>query len=213
MFHWTGGGTPSSSDLDTLCQNVRDFYTTTGSTPATAAIESFMGLQVSGATNVHEVAAYNIDVTDPHHYFGSPVHVLPFSFGILGTGGPFPQETALVLSFRAAYGTDPEHAGTTRPRASDRGRVYIGPLAANAATAVTTPAGTQMTVATPNVMNALIGSAKKLKTDVQVGSFTWSVWSRKEQLFKDVVDYAVNNDFDTQRRRSSGQSLQMWQPL
>jgi hypothetical protein len=70
-----------------------------------------------------------------------------------------------------------------------------------------------MTVATPNVMNALIGSAKKLKTDVQVGSFTWSVWSRKEQLFKDVVDYAVNNDFDTQRRRSSGQSLQMWQPL
>jgi hypothetical protein len=213
LFRWISTGNPTGVDWDALCQAVRDFYITTGSTPATSAIESHLGSQISLATNVHDVSIYQIDPTDPHHYFGSPVHTLPFSLTAAGTGGPFPQESCLALSFRAAYNTDPEHSGSTRPRASDRGRIYIGPLDAGAAMSVTTPAGTQLTVATPNTMNAWIGAAKKLWAAVQTLGFFWSVWSRKEQLFKNIVDWAVNNDLDSQRRRSSGQALQTWTPF
>jgi hypothetical protein len=212
FFKWETTGVPSSSDWTALAGIVRDFFITVP-TGASNKISAYLGQQVSTVANAHEVAIYQIDTSDPHHYFGSPVSVLPFTTTTVDSAGHLPQESACCLSFRAAYGTDPEHSGTTRPRASDRGRVYIGPLGQSTISSVTVPGGMNMTVVAPTFVTLLGQAAKWLFATANVANFIWSVWSRKEAVFKNIFDFAVNNDFDTQRRRSSGQALQVWNPI
>jgi hypothetical protein len=207
-FRWSATGTPVATDWAAAMTAVQHFYTASP-TGTSLKVQQFLGRQISGATNASELATYEIDTTDIHHAFGSPVSVQPFTVAV-GAAGPWPQESAIALSFRAAYGTDPEHDGTTRPRASDRGRVYIGPLDRSAGVAVLTPIGTYMTVADPGVTDLLAKAAKALFAAAQTAGWIWSIWSRKQGVFKDVADYAVNDDFDSQRRRSSGQALQNW---
>jgi hypothetical protein len=209
---WMGGGAPVIGDWTGAANAVKGFYNTTPSgSPQPVAF--YLGMQCSSSTNAAAVDVYQIDPHTPAHYFGSPVFTLPFTLHASGNGGPYPQESAVCLSFRSAYVGDPEHEGATRPRASDRGRVYLGPLDAGAATSIVSPIGTQTTQLSSTFKNVLIGAAKALYAAFQAIGFAWTVWSRKEQIFKNVTSYAVNDDLDTQRRRSSGQPLQIWTPF
>lgn len=210
-FLWNAAGTPSLSDIHTLTDDVIGFWNTVPTGGSSYAPGHWYGPQVSRTPNASELAIYSLDPADPHHYYGSPVNVKTWNLTTgVGTGPPLPNECCAVLSYRADYGTDPEHGGTTRPRADDRGRIYFGPLDVNAINDVVIVSGLHQAQIHPNVSDSLLGGISTLKTATQGHSFTLSVWSRKLQTFKPVLDKAMNVDFDTQRKRGLATSLLTW---
>src|SRR5262249_44391393 len=158
-----GTGNPTSTDWGALCADVKKFYT--GTFGAGDHTYAYLGKQVFTAGNVHEVALYELDVSDPAHYFGSPVNVLPFNIATTGATNPLPNEVAAVVSLRAAYGTDPEHNGTLRPRADDRGRFYFGPLDGTALDSVAQANGTHVAYLGFACITTLKEAIQQLKTD------------------------------------------------
>jgi hypothetical protein len=211
MFRFTGAGVPSSTNLDDLATQAIAMYNTgPGTNPALGAL---LGPQFPRVANTSEVAIYDLDLADPAHAYGSPVNVRFFTLAGAAGGTPLPNECAVVLSFRAAYGTDPEHAGTTRPRASDRGRVYLGPWGTSQILAVTPPTGGSVATVAVAAKNTIIGAYRAMVAASLTTLWEASVWSRKEQLFKPVAQYAYDDLWDTQRRRSSADPLHTWLPV
>jgi hypothetical protein len=210
-FLFGGGPDPTLADWNNVADMVQAFFNSVGSSGH--SIGQYLSTAVNRGANLTETALYEVDVADPHHYLSSPVHVRPWSLGPVALGNGLPNECCGVLSYRTAYGTDPEHSGTTRPRASDRGRLYIGPITDAATALVTAPDGTRFPQLSTGFMTAMSEQAELLFTTGGTDTWIWSVWSRKEQLFKSVVDYANDQYIDTQRRRSIADPLQSWKPL
>jgi hypothetical protein len=207
-FKYTGSGTPTFlNDIDVMDQ-VKNFYNTGYS--ANPALATQFGPQFPRGANDSEVAVYAIDVADPHHYFGSPVATSFFTLGGAAGGTPLPNECAVVMSFRANYGSDPEHSGSMRPRASDRGRVYLGPFGTSQILTVSPPTGGTIATITAALHGAITRALQHLHDDAASVNWQWSVWSRREQLFKPVADYALDDLWDTQRRRSAQTAIQTW---
>ena len=207
-FRFNGSLDPTPTDWTNLTNALIAFYTSPGT--GSHGLMYYMGPALIGGAGLGEVALYQIDPADPHHYFGSPVNAVPFDqFNNTGTAA-MPNEVAAAVSIRAGYGTDPEHSGSTRPRSSDRGRVYIGPLGQVAIGQVTLPDG-------GIYANLASVFTTQLKTSLlalfdTAGSHQWvmSVFSRKEGLLKDVQYYAIDQYVDSQRKRGVRDPLQTW---
>jgi hypothetical protein len=105
-----------------------------------------------------------------------------------------------VLCYHADFGTDAEFGpgGATRPRARDRGRVYIGPLSASGC--ISQEATTLRPFVSDNLRNTLIDAGRRLANFAGLPA-TWVVWSRKAAAVHNVVALSVDDAFDTQRRR------------
>jgi hypothetical protein len=154
---------------------------------------------------------YNLDLLDDKHHFGSPVQTYLKTPGTPGTSNPLPNEVAVSLSYRAAYGTDPEHDGVQRPRAQDRGRTYIGPLQTGAIATATAPNGTVVAVVDPTFITRILTSFTTLRVNAFGHQFDLSVWSRHDHQLKEAFYKAVDNSFDTQRKREvEPPGLQNW---
>lgn len=127
---------------------------------------------------------------------GSPVAEYDFSANLdVNSGGqPLPSEVALCLTAAADFGSDVEFAPGSRPRARDRGRLYLGPLHAG----VLDVGAVNEPVPSPSAINILAGAGAALRDNANT---TWCVWSRAGAIVKPVVDVWVDNAFDTQRRR------------
>lgn len=204
-FLWLADLLPVTTDYNALATAVKGFYTT-----GSPLIKTYLGSQINRGTNQVETAIYDLDLADAHHYLGSPVFIQTWTLSGASGSQPLPNECAAVFSYRAGYGTDPEHSGTNRPRASDRGRIYVGPLDASAVEGAVAPDGTIFAVLSAAFVNAMKAAGQNLGPAAFAAGWQWSVWSRKEQLFKKVLDYAVDNTTDTQRRRGADDPLQNW---
>jgi len=188
----TTTGPASIPTVNNLLNDVKTFYN---------AIAGRVGEQVSRTANAIESAAYDLDMADIHHAFGSPVTLLMWTLGASTATGPLPNEMAAVISFRADYGTDPEHGGTTRPRADDRGRIYIGPLDRSASQVVTLPSGQKYAVLEATFVSDMSTAISALKSAASGHGFDLGVWSRKNAVMKDAIFKSVDQSFDVQRRR------------
>jgi hypothetical protein len=207
-FLFIPGSGPADSDFVALNTVLTHFYNS--ATGPANPVKLYFGPQYLASANSNETAFYAIDVADPHHYYGSPVSTKLWSFGSVGGGVCLPNECAAVLSYRTNYGTDPEHAGSSRPRASDRGRVYIGPLNEAGIVDVSLPSGQKFAELDPGLVTAISNSASRLFTESAAANWQWSVWSRKEQAFKAVLDKAVDAYIDSRRNRSVRNPIQTW---
>lgn len=189
--------TPSVGIVDTEVDAVTDSLVTFYSTaPAGGdSIASMIGNQIS------RTALVNINVYDltghldgsPH---GSPILIQSFALPAhVGAGPDLPAEIAVCLSFRAEYATDVEFAPGARPRARDRGRIYLGPLG----TGMLTQDGTTGRV----FVNATqrISMRDKMRELRDAAGHAWSVWSRKNAILEPVSAVWVDDAFDIQRRR------------
>lgn len=206
---WIGVGTPSTTDYDTAMADIWKFFN--GASGGTGTITYYLGPQIYRATNSVLMDAYSMDLASTNNVFGSPVRTAQKTPGAPAATSPLPNEVAMTLSYRAGYGSDPEHVGTTRPRASDRGRLYLGPLHTGVMGSVTAPNGTITVNIQAAIIIAVLSAYSTLKTDLAGHSWTLSVWSRKERLLKDVAYKAMDNSLDTQRRREvEPPSLQAW---
>jgi hypothetical protein len=120
------------------------------------------------------VKAYDFDGVTPT---GPPVAEATAQQSIGGSAGP--REVACALSYRAGPG----------PRG--RGRIFCGPIAANA---MTEP------YVTNTVGNAVNGLGLALSTIVTLGA-EWSLYSSRAMGFASILSWSVDNAWDTQRSR------------
>ncbi len=154
---------------------------------------------------------YGVDLQSGH--LGVPLGTFAASFGA-PAGTPLPSELAIVASFTGFTGlaeVDPtltahptteeaqdEGAPATyltfsRPESSQRGRIYVGALSANAL--LQDPNG--QCIVDPTTTAAI---ASRM-TDLLVAPASLAIWSRKNKNMNRATVGFVDNAFDVQRRR------------
>lgn len=212
-FGFAGVSSPLVADFATLCSQVEDFYNTLA-VSQNQVIGYYMAGACSRVVNAcsTDVFVVNPTATDPGK-LGPPVHTHPWTLATEGTGAAIvqmPNQIAGCVSFRADYGTDEEFGTHLRPRADDRGRVYIGPL--NSFAIGTTGIGLLYANLKLQFTEDLLASYNGMVNTLTTHNWIACVWSRKEQLFKVVIESAVNDHCDTQRKRDSLVSSLVWTP-
>jgi hypothetical protein len=182
------------ADLDAITAALFDFYRLTAA-PQVSAVSTYLGPALSRSTTV-ALRFYDIDGHLDGSPVGSPERTDMAAFDLLGSASAtgLPSEVAVCLTLYAAFGSDVEFGPGTRPRARDRGRVYIGPLNQNA---MTTALG--RTRPEPGFVQDLAEAGARLARAPMGPKL--SVWSRRAGLVRPVERVSVDDAFDTQRRR------------
>ena len=189
-------------------QVVNNWYTDTvmaGSAVA-SALETFyqaLGSQMAPCMKVLAgsifIDQYAIPDTRPPPGVGLGPPVASFSKALTGVSATtgLPSEVAIALSFHADYSTIPEHGpGHTRPRASYRGRVYLGEWSQ---LVIKCDASTNYdSILNPSSITPIASAASALMHTSGLG---WSVFSKKNWVLHEVVGGWVDNSFDSARRR------------
>lgn len=188
-FHCSAG-VPDGADLESLMGIVGDFFR-----KGTLAVDK-VGDGISPVINraaTHKIQAYKITAAG----LGSPLLEIDWlGPATSGATRALPNEVAAVLSFHADLTGIQEEAGATHPKARRRGRVFIGPLNENAVNLTAYPVRVYPTFAT-----ALRANANVMADDASALGAVWSVWSRKDQVLREVVAGWTDNAVDIQRRR------------
>jgi hypothetical protein len=134
--------------------------------------------------NGHEIKMYRISDPEPR----APIYTTSFNLTVAPAGTMLPPEVAAVLSFQAAQVSG-------QPQARRRGRIYFGPLA-------TTTVGSDG-LFTSTFYLALANAAKVILDASQLSTtWKWATYSTVDQAGYNVDNGWVNNECDTQRRRS-----------
>lgn len=177
--------------------------------PIFASLVAFYNVAPAGGNTIASRISAAISRTVSHHIkmydltghldgtaHGSPVFDDVFLLGAhAGAAADLPEEMAICASFRANYGTDVEFAPGARPRSSDRGRIFLGPLSSD----VVTQDGATMRVRVKDLVRSDIRT--NMQTLRDAAGHAWSVWSRKHAVTAPVTDVWVDDAFDVQRRR------------
>ena len=211
MVYQAGAFTPAFADVPALLTSWVTKFTTT-QTGQTINAAGYIGVGMSRNTNSSLIRAYDIsnhlDGT-PH---GAPVATQSFTLTSAGAVQPLAEGVCLVITLQAAYGSDVEFAPGARPRARDRGRIYFGPLNANAQTEEGT---TNRCIPTSAIKTDLTKWIQACNTLTAAGADTYSlgVWSRKNAGVKTLVECSVDDRFDYQRRRADQGATKLIQTL
>lgn len=159
------------------------------------AIAGTIGSQISRTIPV-DVKLYDLTGHLDGTAHGSPRFVKTFTLGPRLAGATdLPSELCAALSFRADYATDAEFAAGARPRARDRGRIYIGPLTQTTLTQDSTT-GRVNFVSVFRETLATQGAALR-----DAPGRAWSVWSRRNAVLEPVTVVWADDAVDIQRRR------------
>lgn len=180
-----------------LGDDIVAFYNTPNTTQKVAW---YMNYCIDRGTNLSKIKWYNLDGHLDGTPHGSPAHIRLWTLDNAGGAlGHMPAEVAACLSFNSDYGTDPEESGGTRPRARDRGRVYI-PVNAGALGEITGFGNLEFL---PAFRVDLTVAAKRLhdQANAEAPAASWCVWSRKNAQIHEAVQAWVDNAPDIQRRR------------
>mgnify|MGYP000935256778 CR=1 FL=1 len=188
-FTWVPSGTPANSDFLALAGYLSGFY---------QAWTTYRSRTVPSAGN-HQVKFYRL--TDPSPRV--PVATHPISPGAGSSSADrLPVEVSCCLSIRANYesGSHP---------ARRRGRVFLGPLTQNAST----HGADGYPRPSPTFREVLADAADGLLTATLAGDWSWSVWSRADDELFSVVGGWIEDEWDTQRRRSPSPSTRTIWPI
>lgn len=177
----------------------------------THPVAYYMSNQYSGATTLEWY-----DITD--HLDGSAAGA-PFridvgtAWGTRGSTTDLHPALAGVLAYRRDYGTDQEHGPGSRPRARDRGRLYLGPC--NQSAMQTGTGDGQISDAFREDIVASAAALAATKNALSANQFNWVQWSRKNASVAPIADVATQFGFGIQRRRTDEQSTRVlpWQAI
>ena len=169
-----------------------------------AAVVDFMHTK-SFAELAHTVKIYNMADPTPRapittETFGGPV-------GSVNTADGLPHEVAICLSYNAL-----PISGTSQKRR--RGRIYIGPLASNAATDILP---TNVVRPEEALRQVLLDSGERLSQEFDAVGYDWVIFSPTthgsdapvltDAAISQVQQLSVDDAFDTQRRRGEARTL------
>lgn len=181
VFAWFNDGVDLDVVGDAFCLQLESLY---------QSIKNYLSNAVKHTTgSPHTVKLYSAEGLPPH----PPLHTHNFNLGAPNDAQDLPNEVALCLSYRA------ELAPGIKP-ASNRGRIYLGPFNTLALSA----AGVGYEARPePNLITATLNAAEGAMTGMRgVGvSGLWVVRSPKLKRWSRVVQFRVDNSWDTQRSR------------
>jgi hypothetical protein len=184
----------ATADLDLIRTALTEFYNTAagGNVPS-----AFLASRVDRGANKASIKYYDISAHLDGTAHGSPLRIDQWTIAGANPVSDLPAELAIAVSYHSAYGSDPEFAAGSRPRARDRGRIYFGPLGGST---MTIDASTNETRVNAAVRTTLSAAAARLMAHTDV---TWQLWSRKKATIFPVVGGWVDDAFDVQRRRGN----------
>lgn len=185
---------PVDAEMTTVMDAVHGFYTDTQAI-TNVSVSTWMGSQMEKTGTPLLIEMYNLAGHLDGTAHGSPIKTGLYSVPAAAFTNPgLPSEMAVCCSFHTAYATDPEFAGNTRPRARDRGRIYIGPMA--------TTAVDYDTAARPNVKETVRSTIASAAINLRdAAGHAWCVWSRSKSTLEPIVAGWVDDAWDVQRRR------------
>jgi hypothetical protein len=198
VFGENTGGHFDATKYTAIEDALSGFYNFNGTyTRLSADLSSVLSRSAAPTVRHYDVTTH-LDGSDA----GSPLRIGFLDLlGAPGTGTysglNLPAEVATCLSFHSAYGSDVEFGVGSRPRARDRGRVYIGPL--NGAS-INIEGTTHRAIVGTEIRDALIHAAQAMRAAL-APDILWCTWSRKAARVGPVTHCSVDDAFDTQRRR------------
>lgn len=199
-FAFTTGTVPASvAELAEISSLIDNFYNAAQSTGV--GVTHWMASSLNPANNSHSIDFYDLTGHLNGTSHGSPFRTEPFTLAGLPANEGLPDECAICISYHSDFGVDRESVGNTRPKARDRGRMYIGPLATGC---VSIPDPNKEAVVTPNCLSTMRDAMSTLVVNPNL--VTWCLWSRADAALKPVVGGFVDNAFDVQRRRGNAAS-------
>jgi hypothetical protein len=160
----------------------------TGWTAVDTAIKTFYNFMLAYTSvdyNAHRgIKWYNLADPQPR----VPIHVIDYTYtGTIGTTSA-PHEVSLAVSFHAQI-----FSGDVGRR--HRGRVYLGPFTALTAS-VARPGSSSVT--------AIAGAFDTMRLAIPSGTSSnvhLAVYSRKDNVAREVIGGYIDDEWDTQRRR------------
>lgn len=169
------------------------------------SVARFLGTGLSRAALACRIKYYDIAAYLDGSPHGSPVAEDGFTLANGLAASTLPEEVAVALTLRAdtwqsqlvetADGSD-EGIARDRPRQRHTGKVYVGPLVAEA---------NQLTNNKSRVDSAfrtcLLDSIERVQDQLRVNGHNLCVWSRADEDLTTVTHAQVDDAFDTQRRR------------
>jgi hypothetical protein len=181
-------------DLLGLTGAIELFYNTAPS--GHNSIAGFINDSIARTTDGVVVKYYNLAGHLDGSPHGSPVSIQTFTLGNMVPGSEaLPREIAACLTFQCAYGSDAEFAGHTRPRARDRGRIYLGPLTNGTGQTDATTGRRRLTTSFQETVTIAAAAL------IAFPATAWAVWSRKAGLLNPVTGGWCDDAYDVQRRR------------
>jgi hypothetical protein len=196
----TTTGPMTTTDAGELLTVVKNSMTAipTGGTHSPSAWYSGVISRVanSGTIKVYDVSAH-LDGSPA----GSPVATGVFTPSAKLSVNSLPEGLAIAITEQAPYGTDVEFAPGSRPRARDRGRIYMGPLDATATTTDANGAGVVASSPTTDFLQWIKSIALKTLT-TSANAFWLGVWSRVGGWVKQLAQAYIDNRPDYIRLRA-----------
>lgn len=197
-FLWNTAGSPILSDLVPVVDALTAFYNT-ASSDSGFSVGHYMSEELE-RSNDADVALYRVPaVAGP---LGAPTTMGTVLFSAAVAGTPFPSEVAVCMSYRSLYDSDVEFLPGERPRATHRGRVYIGPLqsvSTELANHEVTPSSAFINDVVENAVHFM--SNGDAESPLNGTDWVWVQFSIKEWRSLPVAQVWVDDAFDTQRRR------------
>lgn len=152
-----------------------------------AAVDAFYSLgatHLAGgllATDGHEVKIYDLADPEPR----APLYTAEFDVSP-DAGAALPPEVACCLSLYA-------EPASGVPKGRRRGRLYIGPLAASTVD--------DQGVFTDTFIEDLCNLTASVELALSASGVTWEIYSPTDDIMRQVVLVAADNEPDIQRRR------------
>lgn len=195
-FSFVGEGDADAATLLDIKNAVAGFYNTTPSGES-SPLATYISAHVSRAAGGVRLKVYDLGGLIINPPFGSPIDEDSFTLGATSSTESLPWQCAAVLTLRARNAiTSPVESGTgTRPRQRLSGRLYLGPLAAEAAdgTSSKTVGAAFRTLATK--------AAETMQDALVDGEYAWGVWSRAEHEIVPIVRVEMDDSIDVLRSR------------
>ena len=185
-FYFKTPAAAVDADFVAITAALKNFYTF----EPVGTVDSIQKYLSVNAVGSGTVKFYDMQAAAPRPLLATKTYGFSASSG--ETVPSLPQEVALCLS----YSADAE-AGV--PLASLRGRIFIGPLNQNALSPSTGAARPH-----PGLQDAISQAATGLHFEITItDSMEWGLWSHKLASYHKITKAYVDNEWDTQRRRSS----------
>ena len=199
---------PTGADRTFLFQTFRDLYNADSGAGQVAALGTYLSPELTRAANAASVKQYDITGHLDGSPHGSPVQIDTFTLVASG-GSAFPSEVAMCVTLEAsgraaqqaetADGADPGTA-LDRPRQRYTGRVYLGPLTSDTDAVDANNAMRPTATFRADILERFKQTQIAL-LDYIPNDFVMCVWSRSDEILRPVGSIAVDDAFDTQRRR------------
>lgn len=216
-FEATGSDTGLDfTDSITPQSALTDFFNTAvGSEP----VAYYLSSDLSRASNACSISWTDVTAHLDGSPAGTPFRTDFFTLGASGGGFPMPPQFAAVVAYRRDYGSDLEHGasaslpssesaidqgapathtGVTRPRARDRGRIYVGPL--TSLVQGSTGGGTWAATFATNLVDSF-NSLANTQNPTLHNQFNLVQWSRRGASINSVRWYYLDENGGIIRRR------------